>query len=151
MQVFRSIRLIILLFLLPGGCDFPPSSWDGRTKIAITFDDQHESVYTVALPMMQEYGFRATNFINTAHMGMTGCYGWTEAEELELVHGWETGGHTLHHYNLPTLDPETLEQEIYQDWLNLKDHGLSHESFALPAGHATEEQFLLINRYYRNI
>ena len=41
--------------------------------------------------------------------------------------------------------------EIYLDYLNLVERGLPHYSFALPSGHASEENFQIIAEFYSNI
>ena len=145
----KIIGIVCLLTLF--SCDVLIDSGVNKTCICITFDDQDLSIYDNALPLMQEFGFTATNVINTAQIGNEGHLNWQQVEELEFVYGWETAGHTLHHVVLPEINNEEAEYEIYQDWLNLQDHGLSHDTFALPSGHATEEQFEIILNYYKNI
>jgi len=91
------------------------------------------------------------NFINTGKIGMNEKCDWQQIQELEFIHGWETAGHTLNHPYLPNLSLEEVHYEIHQDWLNLKDRGLSNESFALPAGSICEDHISIILEYYRNI
>ena len=147
-SIMKLISLIIIILII--GCE-SIIEIENNTYICITFDDQYESVYYNALPIMQEYGFKATNVINTGFIGEEGNLSWQQVVELEFVYGWETAGHTLHHICFTSYDLATIEYEIYQDWLNLQNHGLSHETFALPAGHATEEHFSIILNYYKNI
>ncbi len=122
-----------------------------KTYVIITFDDGHESIYNTALPIMQEFGIRATNVINTGAIGVQAEMTWSQVEELEFEHGWETAGHTLHHITLTNTPLDLVEQEIYQDWLNLKEHGLSHTTFALPSGKAAQEHYDIILQYYQNV
>ncbi len=147
------MKLISLLTfsLLISCCDFISIGSTNKTYITITFDDANESVYENALPIMNEFGFRATNVINTARISHEHYLTWEQVEELEFEYGWETAGHTLHHVNLPEVSLEVAEYEIKNDWQNLVDHNLSHETFVLPFGHATEEQFEIILKYYKNI
>jgi len=143
------ISLLIMLLLF--SCEVTTELGLEKTYVIITFDDQHESIYSTALPIMQEYGFRATNVINTGVIGNEDKLTWTQVEELEFEYGWETAGHTLHHITLTTTPIELVEYEVYHDWLNLKEHGLSHSTFALPSGKANQEHYDIILQYYQNV
>ena len=143
------ISLFIVLLLI--SCEIATELASEKTYVIITFDDQHESIYSTALPIMQEFGFRATSVINTGVIGNDDKLTWSQVEELEFVHNWETAGHTLHHITLTTSLLELVEYEIYQDWLNLKEHGLSHSTFALPSGKANQEHYNIILQYYQNV
>ncbi|MCK5050173.1 MAG: polysaccharide deacetylase family protein [Candidatus Cloacimonetes bacterium] len=143
------ISIFIVLLLV--SCEVTTELRSEKTYVIITFDDQHESIYSTALPIMQEFGFRATSVINTGVIGGDDKLTWSQVEELEFEHGWETAGHTLHHITLPTVPIEVVEYEIHQDWLNLIDHGLCHSTFALPGGKASQEHYDIILQYYQNV
>jgi len=143
------ISLIFIITII--GCDVVTDIAPEQTYVIITFDDQHESIYNIALPAMNDYGFKATNVINTAVVGRDEKLTWEQVEELEFEYGWETAGHTLHHITLTTTPMEIVEREIYQDWLNLIDHNLSHCTFALPSGKANIEHYDIILQYYDNV
>ena len=143
------ISLLIALLLV--SCEIVTELGLEKTYVIITFDDQHESIYSTALPIMQEYGFRATNVINTGVIGRENKLTWSQLEELEFEYGWETAGHTLHHITLTTTPIELVEYEVYHDWLNLREHGLSHSTFALPSGKANQEHYDIILQYYQNV
>lgn len=145
----KSIKYLILLLLF--SCQVTNLPETAKPIVIITFDDQHISIYDVALPILQQYNFPATSFINTLSIGAADKLSWPQVEELEFDYNWETAGHTLHHVQLTALTLEETDYEVGQDWQNLKDHCLSHDSFALPSGHATEAQYDIISQYYRNI
>lgn len=145
----KLIKLLPLLLLF--GCNMATEPGSAQTYVVITFDDAHESIYSTALPIMNEYDFCATNVINTEWIGGEDKLSWQEVEELEFVYDWETAGHTLHHISMPNNPIEIVEYEIYQDWLNLQEHGLSHSTFALPSGNATEDHYQIILQYYTNV
>lgn len=143
--------LISLILIFFSSCQFNPAIREDKTYIAITFDDGFEDIYNNALPIMSQYGIRGTNFINTEIIGHTNHLTWDQVEELEFEYDWETGGHTLHHVNLPDCTLEEAEFEIGEDWTNLKSRGLSHKTFAIPNGAATPEDYEIILNYYENI
>jgi len=144
-------KIFSLLFVIIIGCTSPSKPTCGKPYIVITFDDEYESQYTHALPILNDYDFRVTNFINTGLIETEGKCNWQQIEEMEFVYHWEIGGHTLHHPYLPNLSLEETRYEIHQDWLNLKSRGLSHESFALPCGSIREDQITIILEYYQNL
>ena len=144
----NSILLLILL-ILGFGCE--EYNDPQNPLIVICFDDNYQSVYDNGLPILNAFNMKATNFTNTGNLGNTDHYGWDELIEMELEYGWETAGHTLNHINMPFCSDEYVEYQIKEDWLNLKNNGLSHESFALPAGNVTIDQFRIIQKYYQNI
>lgn len=130
-------------------------SWEGIPKknslIVFTIDDADKTIYTNGLPVFNDYNFPATYFINTSFIDDNDHLSWVQCDSLENYYNWETGGHTLHHIQLPNLDYETAYNEVSEDWQNLVNHGLSHESFALPSGHGTPQSYEIITQFYDNI
>ena len=92
-------------------------------RVAITFDDAYESVYTSAYPIMKEHGFRGAVFAVTGYVGRSnlwdvnlGCRRWNHMtwEHMREMRdsGFEFGSHTLSHPDLTTLKPEPLRKEL---------------------------------------
>ncbi len=151
MKVIKFVFLTTLIVFFISGCEFISQPEINDPIIVITFDDADISIYNNALPLLASYNYPVTNVINTCWIGLPEKLNWDQVEELEHVHGWETAGHTLHHVNLPDCDYETALYEIEQDWQNLIDHNLSHETFALPNGHVTSWQYEIILEFYQNV
>jgi peptidoglycan/xylan/chitin deacetylase (PgdA/CDA1 family) len=89
-------------------------------EIIITFDDSYESAYTVAYPIMQQYGIKGTVYIVPAWIGAPGHL---TVEELITLHnaGWTIADHTWDHPVLTeNLTNEQITTEIQKaiDWLN---------------------------------
>lgn len=99
--------------------------------LAITFDDSYRSVIELAAPVLARLGVPGTVFVPTAMAGSEQPMGWPGIDhwlggphELELVPmswaelgelaatGWEVGSHTRTHPRLPTLDAESLREEL---------------------------------------
>lgn len=116
---------------------------------AITFDDSYANVYENALPVLQEFGFTATNFVVVNQIGGSNVWdtpiGVAKAacmsvEQLRRWHslGHEVGSHTLDHVHLSQLPMEearrqiTHSRELLEDLL---DEGVS--SFCFPYGDET--------------
>jgi len=150
--MIKRIFIFSLMLFLGYGCTHIFDSDSNReTVVVLTFDDAHRSIYETAFPLMQKYGFPATNYINTGILNTDDRLTVEELHILEDEGGWETGGHTIHHVNLPQIDIEEAEAEIAGGWKFLKDHNLKHRTFALPSGHANFEVIKIIKKYFDSI
>jgi len=91
--------------------------------LIITFDDGYASVYQQALPVLQEFGFRAVIFIITDYIGKTNTWD-ANLLSIKFFHldgsqvkalaeaGMEIGSHGVSHRALTYLPPEQLENEL---------------------------------------
>jgi peptidoglycan/xylan/chitin deacetylase (PgdA/CDA1 family) len=91
--------------------------------IIITFDDAYSSVWSVAKPIMDKYGFRGVVFAVANSIGKQNTWdqkGPTQnlpcmnKQELAALYqaGWEIGSHGLSHQNATVLKPRALSQEL---------------------------------------
>ncbi|MFZ0390334.1 MAG: polysaccharide deacetylase family protein [Calditrichia bacterium] len=94
-----------------------------QNPVIITFDDGYESVYTHALPVLQEFGFPAVVFVITGFLGR-----WNEwdanlggirfrhlnAEQIRQLAaaGMEIASHGETHRPFSRLSPSELENEL---------------------------------------
>ncbi|MFA7543512.1 MAG: polysaccharide deacetylase family protein [Candidatus Cloacimonadaceae bacterium] len=143
--------ILSLSLLSSSGCRFTSPSPSSEPIIVFTFDDQHESVYQVAFPIMQEYGYRGTNFVNTAALGKPRLFGRDELIKMTLSYGWEAGGHTLNHEALNQLSYSEAIRVILEDYQNLQEMGLNPLSFALPKGQCPSGVYPYLQGLYPNI
>ncbi|KXF77391.1 polysaccharide deacetylase [Paramesorhizobium deserti] len=116
-------------------------------KVAvITFDDGFRDVYENALPVLQEYGFTATNFFVAGQIGGQNawdipigvapapCMSASQMREWAAL-GHEVGSHTLDHVHLPDVPPKEARRQIGQSRDMLQDMlGMPVTSFAYPYG-----------------
>ena len=95
------------------------STSEATPEIVITFDDGFESAYTIAYPIMQQYGIKGTVYVNPAWVGAPG---YLTLEELTILHnaGWTIASHTWDHPFLPELSGEEVTTELQTaiNWLN---------------------------------
>jgi peptidoglycan/xylan/chitin deacetylase (PgdA/CDA1 family) len=91
--------------------------------VAITFDDSYENVYDNALPVLQEFGFTATNFVVVNQIGGSNTWdvpnGVASASCMSMQQlrkwvqlGHEVGSHTLDHVHLPKLTMDEARRQI---------------------------------------
>jgi peptidoglycan/xylan/chitin deacetylase (PgdA/CDA1 family) len=87
-----------------------PENWLGK-PVVLTFDDGHESDFTLALPILQKYGFRAEFFITTGWIGTP--YFMTEEQIRGLSQsGMGIGAHGVTHRFISDLPDETIQTEL---------------------------------------
>lgn len=143
-------RFLIIALLL-SACDVVENNKDFKSPLIIlTFDDGHRSIYELAFPLMQQYGYPGVNFIPTGWINQPGCLTLDEVRNMETA-GWETGGHSVTHANLTTIPIDSAESEIKKNYLQLLQYGLIHRCFALPAGHSNPEIDNIIKKYFQII
>ncbi|MGF7119177.1 polysaccharide deacetylase family protein [Methanobacterium oryzae] len=111
------------------------TSSEPTPEVIITFDDGFESVYTVAYPIMEQYGIKGTVYVVTGWVGAPGYL--TQAQLTELHNaGWTIANHAYKHNYLPSLTEAQMTTEIQTsiDWLN--NNGFSDGAYhiAYPYG-----------------
>lgn len=149
-SVYKAICILAFSGLI-ASCTLLGEQGTSDTVVCLVFDDQHISIWEHAVPLMRQYGLRGTLFVNSGRVGNLDRMTWEQIETLTKDEGWETGGHTLYHENLPTLSHQEAQHAIDADWTNLVQHGLNPRSFALPGGSCPTEYFPLITTHYRYI
>lgn len=91
-----------------------------RRTFALTFDDGHEDFFTLAYPVLREYGFTATVFVVTTWIlgqgdlereGSSRYLTWEQIEALQQ-RGVSFGSHTCTHTRLPDLFLEEIQREL---------------------------------------
>ena len=83
-----------------------------KKAVVITIDDGYRSVYDIAFPILQKYGFTATLFIYTDFVNIPkSSVTWAQLQEMKS-NGFEVGSHTLSHCNL-TKKLENENEEVY--------------------------------------
>tara|TARA_B110000263_G_C15025093_1_gene381339 strand:- start:27 stop:632 length:606 start_codon:yes stop_codon:yes gene_type:complete len=96
------------------------------SKYKILFDDGYESVYDIAFPLMQKYGFTGLVFPVAHYIGQTNSWDVTFGSLNRATHlttgqikilsenGWEIGSHGLTHTAFTSLSDESLKIELVQ-------------------------------------
>jgi peptidoglycan/xylan/chitin deacetylase (PgdA/CDA1 family) len=118
-----------------------------RKPVVITFDDAWEDQYLNALPILGQYGFRATFYAYPAVIGHPAAMSWQQLKSLASA-GHSIGSHSLSHARLTRLNPgETadafrvrIEHELTESKSQLEHHlGGKIEHFCYPYGYYSEE------------
>ena len=108
--------------------------------ISINFDDGLLSAYTLAAPIMKEYGFKGTAYIYTQPQNEQepGYYeefmSWDQVVSLQNNFGWEIGSHGYTHSDLTQMTFEQAKSELDRSKADLINHNINVKSFASPYG-----------------
>lgn len=105
--------------------------------VALTFDDGYHSVLDNALPLLKQYNFPFTVFVNPKMVGPSKLYlNWEQLNEL-AKHQGIIANHTMAHENLVRdgLTDEQVIENILQAEQLIKDNvNQSHKLLAYPYG-----------------
>lgn len=119
--------------------------------VGITFDDGFRSVYSNALPVLEKFGFTATNYFVSRQIGgfnkwdepvgvpYSACMSGPEMLEWHRL-GHEVGAHTLDHVHLTSIPPAEAQRQIADARHELEDMlATAVEAFCYPYGEASDE------------
>lgn len=145
-QFARHIKFLIdHHFAIQTISDYLTSPGTDNRRVAITFDDGYESVYTYVLPVLQKYCVPASVFVNPAYVGQFNTWdvnigrrfrhmNWSQIAELR-ANGWEIGSHGMQHRDLTRLSAPAIERELaLSSALLEKKIGFCSSVFSYPFG-----------------
>jgi peptidoglycan/xylan/chitin deacetylase (PgdA/CDA1 family) len=102
--------------------------------VSFTFDDGIQTQYDSARPVLNQYGWHGTFYVNSGTVQTDAYYmSWSELATL-AAQGQEIGGHTVDHMRLDTLTAAQAHSEICDDAAAIRAHGLVVNAFAYPNG-----------------
>ena len=81
-----------------------------QKSVLITMDDGYRSVYNIAYPILQKYGYKATLFVYTSFVGVSKmAITWNQLKEMK-ADGFTIGSHTINHSDLTQPKEGETEQ-----------------------------------------
>lgn len=117
--------------------------------ISITFDDGWESVYTDALPILQQDGIPTTQFIIAGEFNDPGYMSYDQVKSLHSL-GHEIGSHTMSHPDLTKINDTQLTHELADSRATLEAIQPDVKDFAIPYGSVNAKSLAYIKIYYRS-
>ena len=115
--------------------------------ITVTFDDGFESIYKSAMPLLQKYGIRSTQYVISGQTDDINYVSWEQVEQMQKA-GHEIGCHTMNHPDLTTLVDEELEYQIKQCKAELTGRFGPIYNFASPYGSADDRTLNTVSKYF---
>lgn len=82
-----------------------------QKRIILTFDDGYKDNLTIAVPIMEKYGFKGTVFPALKFLAWPDYADRDDLLALQKA-GWEIGSHTYNHVELGKLKREQVRDEI---------------------------------------
>lgn len=116
---------------------------------SVTFDDGWKSIYTEALPILQEYGIPTTQYVLS---GTFDHQSYMSAQQMKSMQGagHEFGSHTITHPDLTKLDDRSLSKELRLSKKELSNHLGPINDFASPLGAFDSRTLDFIKKNYRS-
>ncbi|HWQ60888.1 MAG TPA: polysaccharide deacetylase family protein [Negativicutes bacterium] len=102
---YTAVSLCELVSHMTAGKPLPDKS------IVITFDDGYANNYYYALPIMAQYGMKATVFVISDFIDERPYMKWDEVKAMRKA-GTEIGSHTLAHRDLTGLSPAEQARDV---------------------------------------
>ena len=108
-------------------------------EILLTFDDGEMNNYTVALPLLKEFGFTGHFFLIAKRVGKKGYLGWEQIRQLN-AEGMIIGSHGFSHEILTNLLDTQIQEELSASKKHLERNlGVPVESISIPRGFCNEK------------
>lgn len=80
----------------------------------ITIDDGYSSIWDKALPLLEKYGYQASIFVATSHVGGNNYLSWEQLKELQQK-GFEIGNHSHAHAHFLNEQPGEIKEAFEED------------------------------------
>jgi peptidoglycan/xylan/chitin deacetylase (PgdA/CDA1 family) len=117
--------------------------------LTISFDDGWESAYSSGLPLMQQYGVVATQYILGGEFQNIAYMSEEQIKDLQK-HNHEVASHTMTHPDLTSLNDEDLYREVVESRNTLTQKFGPINDFASPLGAQNERTIDIIKKNYRS-
>ena len=124
-----------------------PLRWD-QPMVSITFDDGWQSVYDRALPLLNEHGFRSTQYVNASSIETPN---FMTAAEVQQMHeaGHEIAAHSYEHLDLTSIATSRLDEEMRRSEEALAAAGLGTDDLAPPYGRSDPQVDWYASKYFQ--
>lgn len=127
----------------------------GAPMVSFTFDDAPDSAATIAAPLVEQHGGRATFYVAGGLLNRTSEH-WNGIADDQVVAlsrgGHEIACHTFSHRRASELDAAAMATEIEANsrYFAALDSSIRLENFAYPYGLASVSHKTLLGRLFRS-
>lgn len=127
-----------------------PPTWQ-RPLVSITFDDGWQSAYENGLPLLDQYGFKATFYLNPAAIDTSVFVSSDEVSALKND-GQELASHGYEHLDFTTLNKSSINYQLEHAYQYFKQvHGEQTVDFATPFGGTDSQVTSYARQYYSSL
>ena len=117
----------------------------------LTIDDGYRSIWENAVPLLDKYGYKATIFVPTAHVGGDNYLSWEQVAALREK-GHEIGNHSHSHGHFLNSEPGEIAEAFEADLKKAHDTFRRHlgevpDLYAYPFGEYHPEMFAVLEEY----
>jgi peptidoglycan/xylan/chitin deacetylase (PgdA/CDA1 family) len=123
-----------------------------RGIVSIVFDDGLANIYQNALPIINQYGFKSTQYIVSGAIGSRtklDLPAMTKAQISTMYKaGHEIGSHTVNHPDLTSLSTAKLNSELSNSKKALNVSYSPVNNFAVPFGRYNDTVIAAVKKYY---
>lgn len=128
-----------------------------EARVSFTFDDGFASTRTLAAPILEARGIDGVLYLTPGYVdGIVTlddnqpAITWNQVRELQNDFGWEIGGHTNTHPEMPTITAAQNEAELTTSNTAFQTNGLNVTNFASPFGAYDNATVTEILKYYKS-
>ncbi|MFZ3074351.1 MAG: polysaccharide deacetylase family protein [Minisyncoccales bacterium] len=126
-----------------------------RGMVSITFDDGFANVYNNALPILDQYGFKTTQYIVSGAIGSQTKLDLPTMTRSQIAAmcaaGHEIGSHTVTHPRLTSLNAKKLNSELSSSKNALNAICAPVSSLAIPYGDYNDNVINAAKKYYGSV
>ncbi|MFC9772341.1 MULTISPECIES: polysaccharide deacetylase family protein [unclassified Pseudarthrobacter] len=123
-----------------------PLRWS-QPMVSITFDDGWQSVYDRALPLLDQHGFRSTQYINASSIETPNFMTAAEVQQLHQA-GHEIAAHSYEHVDLTSIGTDRLDDQVRKSEEALAAAGFETRDLAPPYGRHDPQVDWYANKYF---
>ena len=126
----------------------PEFIWEGTGLVTLWFDDAWYSQYSVAFPIMEEYGMKGALAVPSGLINYDEYMSWPQVQRMQHK-GWEITSHSVNHVcEADKLDGEAVLFEMKQSLATLREHNLQIQTYVAPCGYRNASINTTVKEYY---
>lgn len=122
--------------------------------ISIAFDDNYQTQFTYAFPIMSAKGIVGTFYVVTSHIRgeTTSDSQYMNLANLQTLQnsGNEIGSHSVSHPSFASITDQQIINECVNSKSALANYGFSVNNFAFPDGNTNDHIDSIVSQYYRS-
>jgi peptidoglycan/xylan/chitin deacetylase (PgdA/CDA1 family) len=125
---------------------------DSKKIVMITFDDGHETDFSVVSAILSKFGLKAVFFVTTGFLGKENYMSWEQILQLQKS-GFSIHSHTHTHQLLGGIDKKKVEEELLISKKLLSERlGRDSIALSLPGGsYSNATKQIALNQGYKYI